>query len=345
VALLPKLLIPIVIFGVMAYLFDKWNRERGRNAPLRCEIETRVCFETVLERVRILGTGGFRGISGQWYPLRGPKRLVVGTDAFMVSAPQALREFVLTGRECSIDLTRMPTRPVGRDRDWIVITGQANGSPVQLAITQDNLPDIWMALVGTGAVPLSDEVPAGQLTGPQGRSVQSRRYSLRGLAAALTIVLTADSAVRLTSIALPSLGGPADGGFFVAMVMFLVWFYRARVNAEGHDWPQRQSRAAAVWSWFVPVVNFWFPLQIMADIWRAGLPAESRANPATLPGIWWACVLAIFVLMSTTGSSGHPAWYAVLPIKVAEVLAAGMTALLVQKVSSGPLGRNAPGEA
>jgi hypothetical protein len=340
-ALLPELLIPLVIFGVMAYLFGQRNRERGRNAPLRREIETGMRFETVLDRVSILGTGGFSGITGQWYPLRGPKRLVVGADAFMVSAPQALREFVFTGPESSIEVTRMPTRPVGRDRDWIVITGHANGSPVQLAITQDNLPDVWQALAGTGAVPLSDEAPAGWLTRPQGRPVQSRRYSIHRLAAALTIVLIADSAVWVTSIALPSLDGWGGGGFFVAMVMFLVWFYRARVNAEGHGWPQRQSRAAAIWAWFVPVINFWFPFQIMADIWRAGLPAEERADPATLPGIWWACVLASFLLSSITGSPGNPAWYAVIPIKIAEVLAAGMTALLVQKVSSGPLGRKA----
>jgi hypothetical protein len=37
------------------------------------------------------------------------------------------------------------------DRDWIVITGPADGSQVQLAITTDNLLDVWQALAGTGA--------------------------------------------------------------------------------------------------------------------------------------------------------------------------------------------------
>jgi hypothetical protein len=32
-----------------------------------------------------------------------------------------------------------------------MITGQAGGHQVQLAITGDNLPDIWQALAGTGA--------------------------------------------------------------------------------------------------------------------------------------------------------------------------------------------------
>jgi len=34
--------------------------------------------------------------------------------------------------------------------------------------------------------------------------------------------------------------------------MFLVWFYRARVNAEGHGWPQRLSPGWAIGAWFVP---------------------------------------------------------------------------------------------
>jgi hypothetical protein len=79
----------------------------------------------------------------------GPKRLIVGTDAFVVSPPQALREFVFAGRESSIAFTQMPSRLP--DRDWIVITGQADGSQVQLAITTGNLPDVWRALAGTGA--------------------------------------------------------------------------------------------------------------------------------------------------------------------------------------------------
>jgi hypothetical protein len=83
-----------------------------------------------------------------WISLRGPKRLVVGTDAFMVSAPQALRDYVFTGRESSIALSQAPSRLV--NRDWIVITGQDRGRQVQLAITRDDLPELWQALARTG---------------------------------------------------------------------------------------------------------------------------------------------------------------------------------------------------
>ncbi len=145
------LLLPLLIIGGIAYMFMRRNRERARNTPLRGEIEACVCFETILDRVSILGTGGFGGIRGQWFPLRGPKRLIVGTDAFMMSAPQALREFVFIGRESSIAFSQAPSRLV--DRDWIVITGQAGGREIQLAITRDNLLEVWQALAGTGAAP------------------------------------------------------------------------------------------------------------------------------------------------------------------------------------------------
>jgi hypothetical protein len=136
-----------VLFAI-GYAFVRQNRERPSNGPLRAEIQARVCFETRLSRVRVLGTGGFGGTRGMWISLRGPKRLTVATDAFMVSAAQALRDYVFTGRESSIALSRAPSRLV--NRDWIVITGEDCGRQVQLAITRDNLPELWQALARTG---------------------------------------------------------------------------------------------------------------------------------------------------------------------------------------------------
>ena len=144
--LLPEVLISLVIIGGLVYMFMRQNRERAGNAPLRDEIAARVCFETTLDRASFLGTGGFGGTRGVWIRLRGPKRLIVGTDAFMVSAPQALSEFVFRGSESSIAFGQAVN-----PGDCIMITGQAGGRQVQLAITGGNLPDIWQALAGTGA--------------------------------------------------------------------------------------------------------------------------------------------------------------------------------------------------
>lgn len=138
-------LMPLLIVGGWVYMVTRRNRERDRNAPLRGEIAARVCFETVLDRVSILGTGGFGGTRGMWFPVRGPKRLIVGTDAFMISAPLALREYVFRGPESSIALGQA----VYPD-DFIEITGQVDGRQVKLAITGRNLQDIWQAIARTG---------------------------------------------------------------------------------------------------------------------------------------------------------------------------------------------------
>ena len=76
----------------------------------------------------------------------------------MISVPQALREFVFSGRESSISLTQMRFGPVGRD--WIVIRDLADGSQVQLAVTAPvNLMDAWQALAGTGAALMLQMTP------------------------------------------------------------------------------------------------------------------------------------------------------------------------------------------
>ena len=146
----------VVAAGGILYLIVRRNRERDGNAPLRNEIDAQASFRVSLRRASVLGTGGFGGTRGMWIPLRGPKRLTVGTDGFVVSAPQALREFAFTGRYSSIAVSRVPSQLVSRD--WIVITPRDGGR--RLAITSDNLPEIWQALAGTGATP--DELePAG----------------------------------------------------------------------------------------------------------------------------------------------------------------------------------------
>jgi len=320
-----QLVIPLLIAGVWVRLLMQRKRERATNAPLRSYVLSQVRFETTFLRASRLGA------RREWIPLRGPKRLIVGTDAFVVSAPQALREFAFTGAESSIAFTRMPGRLAGRARDWIVITGPSGGSQVQLAIGPDNLLQVWQALAETGAAVVSNEVPARDLIKPH--------HSLHGLAAALVIALIADAAIWLGAIALPSLSALANFVLFVAMIVFVVWFYRARINADGHGWPQRRSPSTAVLGWFVPVVNFYFPYQIMADIWRAGLPDEERENPATLPGIWWASLLAFFLLSALAADPANRNSYLVVPVKITAVLTDIMTALLVQRVSGGPLGR------
>jgi hypothetical protein len=139
----------VVIVGGVYLMMRRYRLERAGNAPLRAEIAAQVRLATPLDRVSKLGTGGFGGTRGYWIPVRGPKRLVVGADSFMISAPQALREYVFTGRDSAIALSRM--RYGLADRDWIIIAGTVGDREVQLAITKkDGLSDIWQALAAAG---------------------------------------------------------------------------------------------------------------------------------------------------------------------------------------------------
>ncbi|MEU1704603.1 DUF4328 domain-containing protein [Streptomyces sp. NPDC005706] len=69
--------------------------------------------------------------------------------------------------------------------------------------------------------------------------------------------------------------------------VFLCWFHRVRVNAEVFD-PARHSKARgwAVWGWFCPVVNLWFPRRVALDVWDAGARWADRPGHG-LVNSWW----------------------------------------------------------
>ena len=70
------------------------------------------------------------------------------------------------------------------------------------------------------------------------------------------------------------------------IVLFLVWLWRARANADVlRPGGQRRSPAMVVGSWFIPVVNLWFPKQHLDDIWTASAP-DRRLG--LLHGYWVA---------------------------------------------------------
>ncbi|MEV0353108.1 DUF4328 domain-containing protein [Nonomuraea sp. NPDC050680] len=78
--------------------------------------------------------------------------------------------------------------------------------------------------------------------------------------------------------------------YVVAIVAFLVWLFKVRVNAEilspgGH----RRGQPWLIFGWVVPIVNFWFPKQIVDDIWYASSRVPSP--PRGLFNAWWAAWL------------------------------------------------------
>ncbi len=121
-----------------------------------------------------------------------------------------------------------------------------------------------------------------------------------------------------------------------AATLFLTWLWRARVNAERLCRAEhRLARGWTVGAWFVPVVNLWFPRQIVEDVWRTsrpGLPADTyRADglpSSPLVNAWWCTMLAnvaVFVVMRV--ETGREATIEVL--KAAALFGTVSTLLLI----------------
>ncbi|MFC9238282.1 DUF4328 domain-containing protein [Streptomyces decoyicus] len=108
-------------------------------------------------------------------------------------------------------------------------------------------------------------------------------------AATVADLEAADSFSRLVSITTVVV-------WISAGVVFLVWLWRARVNAElfGGTAAQRRSRSWVIGGWFTPVANLWVPYQVVSDIWKAS--AARRPVPGGLVMVWWALLVTSTVI-------------------------------------------------
>ncbi|MCX4729466.1 DUF4328 domain-containing protein [Streptomyces sp. NBC_01363] len=81
-----------------------------------------------------------------------------------------------------------------------------------------------------------------------------------------------------------------------AGVAFLVWLWRARINAElmSGAAAHRRSRGWVIGAWTIPVASLFYPYQIVEDIWQASAPR--RPAPVGLVAAWWALFVAATVI-------------------------------------------------
>lgn len=93
------------------------------------------------------------------------------------------------------------------------------------------------------------------------------------------------------------------GLLVLAGILFLIWLYRARINAEQLS-PVRHrfTRGWVIGSWMIPILSFWWPKQIVDDVWRTSeRPVETinlRKGPKpALVRAWWTAWI-----ISTVGS-------------------------------------------
>jgi len=131
--------------------------------------------------------------------------------------------------------------------------------------------------------------------------------------------------------------------FLAAGIAFLLWITRVRGNAELLAGPesQRRSRGWAVGGWICPVVNLWFPYQIMTDIYRA---SARRPVDGSIIGFWWAALVTNNVLGNAVArviSSGPPTLgevraEAVLATAttILQIVAALLIAMIIERVNT-----------
>ncbi|MFI0714214.1 DUF4328 domain-containing protein [Streptomyces inhibens] len=81
-----------------------------------------------------------------------------------------------------------------------------------------------------------------------------------------------------------------------AGVTFIVWLWRARINAELMNGAaaHRRARGWVVGGWAALPANLWIPYQVVSDVWRASAPR--RSVPVTLVNAWWALFAAATVV-------------------------------------------------
>ncbi len=115
---------------------------------------------------------------------------------------------------------------------------------------------------------------------------------------------------------------PFIGISLAAGVLFLAWWYQTYHNATwlaGAD-SQRYSGGWAIGAWFCPIVNIWFPDQMVTDVWRASSPR--RPVGTAIIHVWWVSyllgnVLTFYASRVTTPAAKEPAAYEAIFQRVA----------------------------
>jgi hypothetical protein len=86
----------------------------------------------------------------------------------------------------------------------------------------------------------------------------------------------------------------------VIAVAFIAWLHRCRINARAFGCRRfRYSRTWAIIGFFIPILNFFRPYQVVSEVWRASDPRALETPTAWIPIpvsryvlAWWVTLLA-----------------------------------------------------
>jgi Domain of unknown function (DUF4328)/Protein of unknown function (DUF2510) len=107
----------------------------------------------------------------------------------------------------------------------------------------------------------------------------------------------------------------------VYYVLFLIWQYRAAQTARTMALPARRSPTLGIISWFIPVVNFWFPYQSIRDCLPPGDPGRQ-----VVARMWtfFIATLVMDIATAVTAVVGSPIAFALAVVTL--VLTSGFAA-------------------
>lgn len=142
-----------------------------------------------------------------------------------------------------------------------------------------------------GPPPASAAVPLPHATAPPADT----GALLVGAATAVLVahalrVLAAVSGLRLAA-AVTDVAVGATTLLALGAAAAWAWTARTRVDTLVHRFRHRRRAVWAVLGWLVPLVQVWFPYQVVADVHHA---ATLRGAPRPRPPLerWWLCLLA-----------------------------------------------------
>lgn len=118
----------------------------------------------------------------------------------------------------------------------------------------------------------------------------------------------------------------------VAAVVFVVWLWQVRANAElvAGRRSQRLGRFWGIGGWICPVVGLWFPYQFVVDVWRASAPDREDSGDGIVLA-WWLCFLATIIIVQVDApDSDHSLAIVHCAVNVA---AAGLAVLVIRRIT------------
>ncbi|HEY1570558.1 MAG TPA: DUF4328 domain-containing protein [Pseudonocardiaceae bacterium] len=155
--------------------------------------------------------------------------------------------------------------------------------------------------------------------------------------------VSSSMALGVSALSLRSSSGLSLLALVAAGIVFLLWLWRARLNAELTAGPesQRRGRGWTIGGWICPVVNLWFPYQIVRDVYAA---SARRPVRAPLVGVWWAVLVANVVIanvvvrfITSTDPVQEAHTLATLGTVslILEAVAAALIVVIIQQVTNG----------